>query len=71
MTPDHATLHEIHKEYKKLLEWGYNRLDSGERCTRAIPSPPHIYVDDLGYPTHCFKGDYVLLFDDGIYKKVQ
>lgn len=63
-------LKQIEVKYKELLEWGYNKPDAGERCVNEISNAPYVYKDEFKAPLYCMRGEYVFIFDDGIYKKI-
>jgi hypothetical protein len=67
---DLKLLQDVAAEFKKLLQWGYNRDDATDRLSKKIPKCPYINMDEYRGASYCTKGNYVLIFDDGIYKKI-
>lgn len=68
---DLELLKAVESEYKDYLQGGWNKDDAASRTERDVNGCPYIYKDKWGEPSHCIKGDYVLIFDDGIYKKIK
>jgi hypothetical protein len=59
----------IQKEYKKFLEWGYNRLESIEKALDETIKghKPYIYKDNYEDFSHVFHEDKVMFVDGEIY----
>ena len=62
-----------YKTYKRWLKGAANREKAAEGAVKEVFGymGPHIYSDDCNDPHYIQVGDYVLVFDSGIYKKVE
>jgi len=59
-------------EYKKFLEWGYNRIEAIEKAKGVVFPYAHIYIhkDSFEDFSHIFYEGYVLFEDGSMYKEV-
>lgn len=63
----------VWQAYVRLIEAWVNREKAAEAAVKEVFDymGPHIYSDDCNDPHYISHGDYVLIFDSGIYKKVE
>jgi len=65
---------ELQTEYKKYLNWGYNRIDAINNAVDLVFKGqvvnPHIYKDEYGDYSHVYYQKYVLL-DGEIYLELE
>lgn len=61
----------IENKYKELIDSWVNKTEAAKEAVRESNLVhPCIYKDEYEEASHIFEGDYVLIFGDGIYKKV-
>lgn len=64
-------LKNVFEEYKRLL-YGSNRESAGSEAVKSVYkiNAPYIESNEYREPILMSDGDFVLVFDSGVYKKV-